>query len=201
LSGQAQIDKATMKLGPLFLAFLPDPSTFEGAVTVAVVSGLVLALILGSTGWLRHRRRKPEPLGSPRAPDVDQSHVADLVTGIGQAVMGVRGAIELFGKAVLLEDPESGELEENSRQVLIEAYRRVEEAEARLPRVQLLLGDRVAEGRRAIEELRSALGHLSDYIRQPGWGEDWSYAELEAARTSLTNALKHEQRFLRNARA
>ena len=83
--------------------------------------------------------------------------------------MGVRDAIELFGKDVLLEDPETGELEENSREVLVEAYRRVGESEARLPRVQLLLGEQVAEGRRAIEELRSALKHLSDYIRQPGW--------------------------------
>jgi hypothetical protein len=76
----------------------------------------------------------------------------------------------------------------------------VEEAEARLPRVQLLLGERVAEGRRAIEELRSALKHLSDYIRQPGWGEDWSYTELEAAKASLKAAREHEQRFLEKAR-
>jgi hypothetical protein len=104
-------------------------------------------------------------------------------------------------RETVLEDPETGELEENSRQVLVEAYRRVDEAEARVPRVQLLLGDRVTEGRRAIEELRSALKHLSDYIRQPGWGEDWSDTELESAKALLANACAHEQRFLRKARA
>ncbi|HKD32426.1 MAG TPA: hypothetical protein VKB73_03040 [Gaiellaceae bacterium] len=63
--------------------------------------------------------------------------------------------------------------------------------------MQLVLGDRVAEGRRAVEELRSSLIHLSDYVRQPGWGEEWSYVELEAAKASLKKAREHEQRFLK----
>ena len=115
--------------------------------------------------------------------------------------MGVREAIELFGKAVLFEDPASGQLEENSRQLLVEAYRRVDEAEARLPRVELVIGDRAIEARRAVEELRSALRHLSDYIRQPGWGpEEWNYDELDAAKASLAKAREHEKRFLKKAR-
>ena len=60
---------------------------------------------------------------------------------------------------------------------------------------------RGAEARRTIEELRSALSHLSDYIRQPGWGpDDWSYEELEAGRASLKAARQHEQRFLMQVR-
>jgi hypothetical protein len=149
------------------LAFLPDPSTFEGGVAVAVAAGLVLALILGAVGWFRHRKPRSSPLDSSPPADAGQEYVADLVTGIGQAVMGVREAIELFGKGVLLEDPETGELEENSREVLVEAYRRVDR----------------------------------DYIRQPGWGEDWSYTELEAAKASLKKARGHEQGFLKKARA
>jgi hypothetical protein len=182
-------------------SFPTDPSTFGGAVTVTVVGGIVLALIVGIARWVSHRRPRATgaslQVGEAGARD---GYVADLVTGIGQAVMGVREAIELFSKDVLVEDPETGELEENSRELLVEAYRRVEEAEARLPRVQLLLGKRVDEARRAVDELRSALKHLSDYIRQPGWGEDWSYTELEAAKASLETAREHEQRFLERAR-
>jgi hypothetical protein len=111
---------------------LTDPSTFEGGVAVAVVGGLVVAVIIAVIGMLRRRRRRSQVVSAP-ALAVGNEYVADLVTGIGQAVMGVREAIDLFGKAVLLEDPETGELEETSREVLVEAYRRVDEAEARLP--------------------------------------------------------------------
>jgi hypothetical protein len=196
-------DTPTGLLGASVLALPTDPSTFGGGVAVAVIGALIATLIVGVIGVLRRRRRTAESSrieSQSSATAAESEYVADLVTGIGQAVMGVREAIELFGKDVLLEDPETGELEENSREVLVEAHRRVQEAEARLPRVQLLLGERVAEARRAIEELRSALKHLSDYIRQPGWGEDWSYTELEVAKESLKRAREHEQRFLERAR-
>jgi hypothetical protein len=62
--------------------------------------------------------------------------------------MAVREAIDLFGRAVLV-DPDTGALEDNSREVYAEAYRTVAEAEARLPRVELALGERAAEGRQA----------------------------------------------------
>lgn len=189
------------------LSSLTDPSTFEGALAIAVIGALVAAIIVGAIGLARRRRRQPAVESGSfsvkfTAPsEADNAHVADLATGIGQAIMGVREAVELFGKAVLLEDPETGELEENSREVLVEAHRRVDEAEARLPRVELVLGDQGAEARRAVNELRSALRHLSDYIRQPGWGpDDWSYEELEAARASLKTAREYEERFLKEVR-
>jgi hypothetical protein len=69
----------------------------------------------------------------------------------------------------VLIDPDTDELEENSREVLVEAHRTVDEAEARLPRVQLLLGERAAEAKDAVEQLRQTLSHLRDYILQPGW--------------------------------
>jgi hypothetical protein len=48
------------------------------------------------------RKPRSSPLDSSPPADAGQEYVADLVTGIGQAVMGVREAIELSGKAVLL---------------------------------------------------------------------------------------------------
>jgi hypothetical protein len=74
-----------------FTPFLPDPSTFEGAVAVTVIGGLLLALILGLLRLVTHRRRRPASVALPSAEAVARDgDVADLVTGIGQAVMGVR---------------------------------------------------------------------------------------------------------------
>jgi len=162
----------TIASGRLVMAFLPDPSTFEGALVVAVAGALLAALIVGGIGWFRHRRRQAAG-GRSRTRisegDLGGGDVADLATGIRQAVMAVREALQLFGRAVLL-DPNDGSLEDNSREVLIEAHRTVDEAEARVPRVQLALGDRADEARHAVEELRQALAHLDDYIRQPRLG-------------------------------
>jgi hypothetical protein len=147
--------------------FPPDPSTFGGAVAVAVVGGIILALLLGIVRLLSSRGRlRPGSASSPVG-EVDPRHgyVADLATGIRQAAMALREAIELFGRAVLV-DPDTGGLEENSWEVLTEAHRTVDEAEARLPRVELVLGNRAAMGRRAVEELRRALSQLTNYIRR-----------------------------------
>jgi len=48
----------TIASGRLVMAFLPDPSTFEGALVVAVAGALLAALIVGGIGWFRHRRRQ-----------------------------------------------------------------------------------------------------------------------------------------------
>ena len=116
-----------------------DPETFQGAVAVAVVSGLALALIFATVRWVR-RRHTAATLAPADAHGASATRrdLTDLVTGIGQAAMAVREALELFGRAVLV-DPDTGELEENSRDVLVEAHRTVDEAEARLPRVELWL--------------------------------------------------------------
>jgi hypothetical protein len=200
----AQTHRSLDAAAGFVLSSLTDPSTFEGGVAVAVLGALLAALIVGVVGLLRRRRRSTVELThvESRAPatGAGNEEVADLVTGIGQAMMGVREAIELFGKAVLLEDPETEELEENSREVLVEANRRVDEAEARLPRVELVLGDRANEAKRAVEQLRQALAHLHDYIRQPGWGDDWSMEEHAAAEASFRAAREHERRFLKKAR-
>jgi hypothetical protein len=181
--------------------FPPDPSTFGGAVAVTVVGGVVLALILGIVRLLSSRDHPRAGGASSPAAEADPRHgyVVDLVTGIRQAAMALREAIELFGRAVLV-DPDTGDLEENSWEVLTEAHRTVDEAEARLPRVELVLGDRAAGGRQALEELRRALSQLTEYIRQPGEAEEWNYDKLEAARASLKAAGESERKFLKSAR-
>jgi hypothetical protein len=51
-----------------YLNFLPDPSTFEGAVLVTVVGGLILAVIIGGAVRLvRLRRRTPRPVPATTA--------------------------------------------------------------------------------------------------------------------------------------
>jgi hypothetical protein len=78
------------------LSSLTDPSTFEGALAIAVIGALVAAIIVGAIGLARRRRRQSVvesggfsvkfiPLS-----EADNAHVADLATGIGQAMMGVR---------------------------------------------------------------------------------------------------------------
>src|SRR6478736_8311223 len=90
-------------LGASVLALPTDPSTFWGGVAVAVIGALIATLIVGVIGVLRRRRRptaessRVESSATATAA-AESPYVADLVTGIGQAVMGVREAIELFGK-------------------------------------------------------------------------------------------------------
>ena len=174
LSGQTHtaLEMPTSWRAPCVLSSLTDPSTFEGGVAAAVVGGLVVAIFVAVVGVLRRRRRRSamqsaEVKSQPRSTGSDE-YVADLVTGIGQALMGVREAVELFSKGVLLEDPETQELEENSREVLVEAYRRVEEAEARLPRGAAC--SRRSGGRRQASGGRVALFSYSPQrLRPPAW--------------------------------
>ncbi len=164
---------------------------------IAIAKG---AIDLGRTGagWVR---RKPT---APRADseDVRQAgpEIADFATGLRQALMAVRAAVEHFDRYGVLVDPDTGAVEDLGGELLVEARRTTEEAEARLPRVQLSLGTRARDGSKAVEALRHAVEHVRNYIQQPGEGEDWSLEEIEAAKASLQEATEHESRFVSKAR-
>jgi sirohydrochlorin ferrochelatase len=113
--------------------------------------------------------------------------------------MAVRRTVEDLTRGVYLEEPD-GPLLEESQILYVEASRTVDEAEARLPRVELSLGDRAASGRAAVEHLREALSHLRAYATQSGEGETWRMEELDAARGSFETAQEDERRFLKKAR-
>jgi hypothetical protein len=163
---------------------------------IAIAKG---AIDLGRTGagWVRRK---------PTAPPVDSEHVrqaapevADFATGLRQAVMAVR-AVEHFDRYGVLVDPDTGAVEDLGGELLAEARRTTEEAEARLPRVQLSLGSRANDGVRAVDKLRHSVDHVRNYIQQPGEGEDWSLEEIEAAKESLQQAIEHERTFVSKAR-
>jgi hypothetical protein len=166
---------------------------------VGVAVGVIL-LVLGGVGRAVRGRVKPIEGVTPIGPSTQSGDVTDLATGIGQAVMGVRDAIEHFERAVLV-DPDTGALEDTGAYLLGEARRRVDEAEARLPRARLALGDRATPASDAVGKLRETLRHLADYIRQPGEGEEWSHSEFEAAQASLEEAREREATFLEIAQA
>jgi hypothetical protein len=164
---------------------------------IAIAKG---AIDLGRTGagWVR---RKPT---APRADSerVRQAapEVADFATGLRQAVMAVRAAVEHFDLYGVLVDADTGAVEDLGAELLVEARRTTEEAEARLPRVQLSLGSRASEGAKAVDKLRQSVNHVRNYIQQPGEGEDWSLEEIEAAKASLQGAIEHERTFVSKAR-
>jgi hypothetical protein len=124
--------------------------------------------------------------------------VADLATGIGQAIMAVREAIERFRRQVLV-DTDTGALEETSADMLDEARRTVAEAEARLPRVRLAIGDGAESAIAAVTQLREALDHVQAYLKQP-WGGEWSEEEIERASEALAEASLLQDNFVERAR-
>jgi hypothetical protein len=113
--------------------------------------------------------------------------------------MAVRDAVEHFDREGVLLDPVDWSLEEHSADLLNGARWATDQAEGRLPNLRLRLGaasgGAISSGQ-AVEKLRGALTHLRNYIGQPGEGEDWSHAELTAAKDSLDEARELEQRFL-----
>jgi hypothetical protein len=210
--------RAVLSTGTFYLGSLFDVTTFEGQLAVLVLAGLVTAAVVGVVKFLRS---SATPLARevtareliPSGPSVRLKRVSsvrrlpdervdDFATGLGQAVMAVRDAIEHFDRVgVLLEPFDPYDLNEDSAAIYREARRVVEEAEARLPRVRLLLGDRSEAGRAAVEKLREAITKLRDYIEQPGEGEDWSTENFEAAKAALDEAREFEANFVDEVRA
>jgi hypothetical protein len=140
-----------------------------------------------------------EPSPQPAQSPARAAAVEDFATGLGQAIMGVRDAIDRFDQAGVLLDPVDGTLEEYSAELLDEARRATDEVEARLPKLRLSVGvsSPAAEAAgRAVEALRESLLRVRFYIRQPGEGEAWSHEELDAAKALLDEVRELERRFL-----
>lgn len=169
------------------------------AIAASVIAGVIVAAVLAAVKW-RPRRRAVAPRSATPA-SAPAPEVADLATGIGQAIMAVRDAIDLFERRGVLLEPDTFALEETGAEALDEARRTVAEAEARLPRVQLHLGERAGGATRAVDDLRRAVGHLRSYVSQDGVGDEWSEDELHAARSALDEATERQERFLAEAAA
>jgi hypothetical protein len=130
----------------------------------------------------------------------DRHWLLDFATGLGQATMAQRDAVAHYERYPVAVDPDYGTLTEGQAELLDEAERTLNEAEARLPRVQVIAGVDSAAGssaREAVAALRESFDKLIAYVRQPGEGEDWSYANRDAARAVLTEAETARDRFLR----
>jgi hypothetical protein len=164
----------------------------------------VLARLLGDTAVgsfksVRRRfARRPSPAATDEGAAERRAITNDFGTGLGQATMAVRDAVEAFERLGVLVDPDEGTLYEGLGDPLGEAHRVVDEVEARLPRVQMAFGPKSAVGSAAAEgvaELREALNQLHDYYAQSDEGE-WSDTARDAARGALERARGHQEEFL-----
>ncbi len=163
----------------------------------------LIVRILGDTtsgamkaGWSRLRRKRATPAAA-HDPTID-----DFLTGAGQAVMAARAAVEHFERYDVLIELDTYELEEGSAGILDEARRTADEAEARLPRVQVRVGVDAPLARASeatVASLRAVVEHLRDYTEQPSEGKDWDMAPLNKAKVALGNAVSSQRAALRAA--
>jgi hypothetical protein len=133
----------------------------------------------------------------------DRQYVLDFATGLGQATMALRDAVAYFERNSVLVDPDYGTLVDTQIDLTREASRTVDQAEARLPRVQVVVGFDSAPGRagrEAVHCARESFERLNAYVRQPGEGDEWSFDDREAARVALTDAESARDDFLRAVR-
>ncbi len=146
----------------------------------------------------RRLGRRPSPPATDEAAAERRAITNDFGTGLGQATMAVREAVEAFEHLGVLVDPDQGTLYDGLDDPLREAHRVVDELEARLSRVQLAFGPRSAIGSAAadgVAELREALDQLHGYYAQSA-EDKWSDARRDAARSALERARGHQAEFL-----
>lgn len=168
-----------------------------GLVGILESLGTKLGLSAGARALSRARNRwKRGGVGL----ETDRQWVLDFATGLGQATMAAREAVAYFVRHPVLVDPDYGTLSEGQAELMREAERTLNEAEARIARVQLIVGyDSAAAraSREAVDALRRAFDSLSRYVHQEGEGDAWSYDHRDTAREALTDAETARDRFLR----
>lgn len=153
------------------------------------------------SAWRRLRGQPHSSAGVDEAARERRAIARDFGTGLGQATMAVRDALEAFDRLGVLVDPDDGTLYEPLGDRTREAYRVVAELEARLPKLQMAFKPSSAiamAAASAIRDLRESLDHLQKFYSQSD-EDEWSQAEREAAGKALDSARDHQAKFIDRA--